>query len=231
MKRSGNALLVILGLVAVVALMAGGCIMNGINSEVRYRNAVAAKSTANEASLDTMWKIIKQKANITQEATKSVKDLTAVYSDIVNGRTGGALFKMVQESYPNAGIAEVTALYQDVMRTVEAERKTFKTDQLVLQDLLREHRNAQTTFPNSLILSTFGGADSLREFKKKGDAATPDDYPLGWQYTWVTSDATKGMISTGAENDLQIFEKPAPSPTKAPKSAYAAPEPSATAKP
>jgi hypothetical protein len=204
MKAFGLTLAVILGVLLVLTLGVGGCTVSALNREVRLRNATVAKSTSNQASLDTMWKTIKSKGNITTAASANIKDMNKVYADLVEGRKGGTLFKMVQESYPNLGVQEITKLYQDLMRSVEAERKTFKTDQLTLQDLLREHRNSQTVWPSSMAINMFGGEDAQRQFKPKGDAKTPENWPDEWQYTWVTSGATKQMVDSGEENDLNL---------------------------
>jgi hypothetical protein len=206
-KAVGTAIVAGIGICVVLLVVAVVTCIGSLNTEQRLRNAVVAKSSANEASLDAMWKIIQQKAQISQQAASSIKDLNSVYQDLVQGRAGGALLKMVTEAYPNAGQAELAAIYQDLMRSVEAERKTFKTDQMVLQDLLRERENARTTFPASLIIGMFGGREAGLEFLKKGDAKTPDDWPL--QYVWVTSGATKQMTSSGEENSLDLFSKSA----------------------
>lgn len=206
-KHVGTAAVAVIGICIVLVLVAVVACIGTLNAEQRLRNAVVAKSSANEASLDAMWKIIQQKAKISQQATASIKDLNTVYQDLVQGRSGGALFKMVTEAYPNAGQEEVAAIYQDLMRSVEAERKTFKTDQLVLQDLLRERENSRTTFPASWIIGMFGSPSSHIEFLKKGESKTPDDWPL--QYVWVTSGATKQMTDSGEENSLDLFGTPA----------------------
>lgn len=189
----------------LLTLTVGGCTVSCLNREMALRNAVVRKSRSNEASLDAMWKIISQKAKISQVSVGDITKMNEVYKDLVSGRSGGTLFKMVTESYPNLGAEKVAAIYQDLMRSVEAERKTFKSDQLVLQDLLREHDNSQTMVTASWALYLFGGPNAARKFKPKGDADTPENWPADWQYVWVTSSSTKHMVQSGEENDLNLF--------------------------
>lgn len=191
----------------VVAGGIGGCTVKALNTEVRQRNLVVAKSDDNEAALDAMWKIIKQKANISQEAVAGIKDFTSIYQDLVEGRSGGTLFKMVTESNPDLPADQIKELYQDVMRSVEAERKQFRRDQKILQDLVRERKDTQGTWPSSMAINWFGSQDSKEVFVKKG-SPDADGHPEEFCYTWVTSGATKQMVATGEENDLDLFSKP-----------------------
>ena len=105
------------------------------------------------------------------------------------------------------------------MNSVEAERKRFLRDQTQLQDYIRERKTLTESFPSGMFVSMFGSSDAKTAFKPKGDADTPASWPKDFQYTWVTSEATKEMVSKGEENDtkLDFGDKPAPAP-KRPKS-------------
>ena len=210
MYRNGSiklTLVVVLGVIAVLGI--GGCnvILGTLNSEVNQRNVIVAKSNANEATLDTMWKIIKQKANITEQAVSDIKDMNGVYEDLVQGRSGGALFKMVTENYPNLAQKEVSAMYLDLMSSVEAERKTFKRDQQIIQDMVGTRNSLLDRPVSKFVLNIFGDDKSTTRFMKRGDENTPDEYPLDFQYVWVTSKATKQMIDDGEENEVELFER------------------------
>lgn len=168
-----------------------------VDSEIDLREGIRAKSEGNEVVLDTMWKTIKQKAQISEKAVTDIKELNSVYSDLIEGRSGGSLFKMVTENYPDLGKKEVADLYKELMASVEAERKIFKRDQLHLRDLIKE-RDALIKKPLSkFMLGIFGG--EIVEFKKKGHPSTPEDYDEEYLYTWVTSKATQNIVATGQE--------------------------------
>lgn len=192
-------------IMAGMALFVGGCPLmygyNAMQTEVSLRNLAKGQSNTNEASLDTMWKIIQQKCEITGKW--SGDQLTAM-KDIVAGRSGGALFKSVQEVNP----AVTPELFKDAMNSVEAERKRFLRDQKQLMDYIQLR---QTDLDNPLkrfFITTFGGKDT--KFLPKGDSKTPEDYSDDFLYTWVTSGATKEMVKTGEENDVELFKEKAP---------------------
>ena len=186
---------------AAVLLAAVVFIVSILNSEVGLRNQIQAKSTANEAVLDTMWKTIQQKAGITQQAVKDVKSMNEVYEELVQGRTGGTLFKMVTENYPNLGQADIVALYKELMVSVESERKTFLREQVALVDLVRERKTMIDKPISGLVLSFFG---DTTPFYIKGK--TPyEGHPEEYTYVFVTSKKTKQMVEEGEENDIDLF--------------------------
>jgi len=193
MSPAKITLLVLVVLCGVMALSVGGCVISTKNSEIRQRNAVLAQSEGNEASLDTMVKIIKQKAGV---VVKLGEDRQQIYEELVSGRSGGMLFKALSEATPNMD----ATVYKDLMGSIEAERKTFKRDQQKLLDLVRERQNLCEQFPSSVVLSIFG---ENRPFKRKGVDTTESDYP--YQYIFVTSASTKQMVEDGEENETDLF--------------------------
>jgi hypothetical protein len=191
--------LVVLGL---LVLSFGGCGLYGlgcVNNEVNLRYQVQAQSDANEASLDAMWKILKQQANITKAAVKDIKEINKINEELVQGRSGGALFKMVTENYPDLKQEEVTKLYGKIMASVEALRTKFKNDQIVLVDMISQRKTLIGKPVSGFWIKTFGDEESTVKFMKRGDEHTPAGHPIEFQYTWVLSKATKGMVATGEE--------------------------------
>src|SRR5688500_17169026 len=97
MRTFGITVLVVL---LVAALAVGGVFMAGVsalNREASLRASIGAHERAREASLDTMKKIITQKAQLPAAAKA---DLLALLPEVAAGRSGGAVFKSVQERYP-----------------------------------------------------------------------------------------------------------------------------------
>ena len=214
MKPKTAIILAIVGCLLILVLSFGGCGIAAYNSEVDLRKAIEAKNKANEASLDTMWKIIQQKAQISEKATSEIKDMNAVYGDLVSGREGGALFKMVSENHPNLGQAEVTKLMMPLMASVEAERKTYKRDQQALIDLNAERERILESFLKAKILLPLFGADTTPFIYRKGDEHNTFveqgvDPGKGKYYliTVVTSKKTQGMIQEAAEDDIDLFKE------------------------
>lgn len=163
-----------------------------VNEEVNLKNRIRAKSQANQASLDTMWKIIRQKANVTDKFSQDRLDL---YHELVSGRSGGTLFKSLQEANPEMD----ASLYKDLMNSIESERKSFKTDQQLLVDLVRERNDLVNMIPSKWILGMFG---DTTEFRPKGYGEWNPDY----QYTFILSSDTKAMSDSGEENTTELFK-------------------------
>lgn len=208
------------GVMLLLMLCFGGCGISAYNQEADLRTAIVAKNKANETTLDTMWKIIQQKAQISEEATNQIKDMNKVYSDLVSGRSGGALFKMVTENYPDLGQAEVAGLYKEIMVSVEAERKVYKRDQQALIDIDRERNLLLAKFIESKMISLFGGdttpfiyrkSDEHKQFLADGLEPGKGKYYL---ITVVTSKKTQSMIEEAAEDDIDLFKKDKPAETE-----------------
>lgn len=186
---------------ALTFVFMGGCTIGAVNHEIELRTAIQAKSVANEATLDTMWKIIKQKAQISEQAVTSIKDMNSIYEELVNGRSGGAIFKMVSENYPNLGTSDITKMYSSVMASVEAERNVFKRDQQALVDLVRQHSSYVQKIPVRWLLAVFGENE---KFVRR----TPENSGEN-TYLFVTASQTNEMVNSGVEDDINLFQNKA----------------------
>lgn len=214
MKPKTAIILSLIGCLLIIVLSFGGCGISAYNSEVDLRKTIQAKNKANEASLDTMWKIIQQKAQISEKAVSEIKDMNAVYGDLVSGREGGSLFKMVSENHPNLGQAEVSKLMMPLMVAVEAERKTYKRDQQALIDLNAEREKILESWIKCKILLPLFGADTTPFVYRKGEehqefVAQGVEPGKGKYYliTVVTSTKTQKMIQEAAEDDIDLFKE------------------------
>lgn len=168
------------GTVLVLALVAGLMYMSTSNTEIRLREQVNAQQQACEAYYDKLWKVLQQKAGVTDQYKNSFKE---IYTDLISGRyqDQNLLFKFITESNPTFD----TSLYKDLMASIEAERNGFFMEQRRLIDLDREHKTMRKVFPGSLFV---GGR--------------PD---VG--ITVVTSTRTEQVFSEGQENDIELFKR------------------------
>jgi len=150
------------------------------NSEIGLRNAAVAQQKDNEASYDTMWKILQQKAGI---VGKYKDDFQDIWPELIAGRyaSGGSLMKWVQERNPTFD----SSLYKDLMVSVEGERKSFLRKQEKLISIKQEHDNIRTKFPGVFIV---GGRPAV-------------------EINIITSGQTKETFETGEENDVDLFKK------------------------
>jgi L-rhamnose mutarotase len=190
------------GIIAIVGLvgllLVGGCggmyCLSTVSREVDLRTQIQAKQEANKPSFDTMWKILAQKAGVTEQYKKDFKE---IWPELIAGRYsqgGGKMMLWIQERNPDFD----SSLYKDLMASIEAERKRFLRDQQLLIDYKREHDQLRKRPISGLVLRMFGDASEAT-------------------ITIVTSAQTDTAFATGQENDTDLFKKTDAAPRPAPK--------------
>jgi hypothetical protein len=151
------------------------------NQEIKLRSKIEAQKEVCEAYYDKLWKVISQKAQVTEQYKEAFKD---IYPQLIEGRyanDGGSLMKWIVESNPDFD----TSLYKDLMSSIEAERAGFFMEQKKLTDLANQHRIIKQTFPNSLIVGN-----------------RPDI-----EIMIVSSTITKKVMESGIDDDVEIFKR------------------------
>tara|TARA_R110000868_G_scaffold76573_2_gene220072 strand:- start:13543 stop:14079 length:537 start_codon:yes stop_codon:yes gene_type:complete len=150
------------------------------NKEIALRSSIEKQELVREGYYDKMWKVIAQKAEV---SNKYKNDFKEIYSDLIAGRygneKGGSLMKWIQESNPNFD----TSLYLSLMNSIEAERTGYLMEEKKLLDLANSHRILRLSFPTSLFLS--GRAEIIIKV--------------------VSSDKTKEILESGIDNDVKLF--------------------------
>ena len=168
----------VITLVILVAIIG----ISASNREIELRSKITAQKEACEAYYDKLWKVISQKAQVADQYKDAFKE---IYPQLIEGRygneKGGTLMKWIQESNPNFDIS----LYKDLNASIEAERAGFFMEQKKLIDLNNQHRIVKKTFPASLFIGS-----------------RPDI-----EIIIVSSAATKKVMETGEENDVELFKK------------------------
>lgn len=157
-----------------------GCYFYYNNKEINLRNQIEAQRGKIEGVHDKMWKVIKQKAQVTDE----YKDAFAeIYPSIMEGRysgeNDGSLMKWVTEQNPNFD----TSLYKDLMQSIEVLRTEFQHSQECMLDLIREHLTLCSTYPSKFFINN----------------VTPIEY------TVISSSNTKIVMDTGIDDDINLF--------------------------
>lgn len=173
----------IIGLLGIVLFLFAGSFISFSNKEVNLRNTFAQKMDERTAFYDKMSKIFNQKSQI---AVKNDESFRKNIDVIMTGRKDSeqVMFKWITETNPNANYSEVSALYKDLSRAIEAEREGFFNQEKVLQDIVRQHSNHLDLFPNSFY-NMFFGREKLK-------------------YKVIQSDLTKEVISTGTDNNTKL---------------------------
>lgn len=152
------------------------------NKEIDLRTTTLAQNKKCEAYFDKMWKILKQKAKVSDQYKDAFKE---IYPKLIEGRYSqgdGTLMKWIQESNPQFD----ASMYKDLMKSIEVERTGFFNEQSMLIDLQREHEAYIKKAPNRWFL---------------GAEIKPVEIKI------VTSASTKDAYKTGEENDVELFDK------------------------
>lgn len=173
-------------LAIVVILFIAGISMVGMyfsynNKEVNLREQCEAQRGKIESTYDKMWKIISQKAQVSEQYKESFKE---IYPELISGRyandNGGTLMKWIQESNPNFD----ASLYKDLMQSIEIERTSFAKSQERMMDLIREHTVLCNTYPGKWFITN----------------TTPIEYEV------ISSTKSKAVMETSLDDDINVFE-------------------------
>lgn len=178
-KRSKLILVAVMATITILAGILFLTSMNYHNREVSLRNLAEAQRGNIENVADKMWKVIQQKAQVSDQYRKSFKE---IYPALIEGRYSsgdGALMKWIKEDNPRFDIS----LYKDLMNSIEVERQAFSNEQTRMLDIIREHKTLCQQFPGNLFLSD------------KQDIA----------YHVISSTHTHEVMRTGVDDDIDLF--------------------------
>lgn len=175
--------LAFIGAIIILVIAAFGTFVSFSNSEIDLRTAFEQKIDERTAFYDKMHKVVAQQ---TQIAVKNDESFRQNINIIMEGRKDaeGLFMKWIQETNPNANYAEVSALYKNLARSVEAQREGFFTQEKVLQDIVRQHKNHIQKFPNSFY-NMFMGRQPL-------------------EYKPIQSSLTEEVMRTGKDDNIKL---------------------------
>ena len=174
----------IIGGLIIFAIIMFSNIVSFSNEEISLRNSFEQKYNERTAFYDKMWKTLSQKSQI---ALKNDSSFWQNVNIIMAGRKDAPqlFMKWVTESNPNANYSEVSILYQDLSRAVEAQREGFFVEEKYMQDIVMQHSNLIQKFPGSFY-NIFFGRSKLN-------------------YKPITSTITDEVIKTGKDDNVKLF--------------------------
>lgn len=175
---------VIIAIIALVAaILLAIPVISFSNKEIDLRNKFEATVLARTSFYDNMHKTISAKVQISSKVDESFKENI---NSIMEGRKDSdqIMWKWVQEVNPNANFSEVSDLYKDLSRTIEAKRDEFVNRETLLADLQREHKSLIMLFPNSFI-NMFLGRKPL-------------------ELKIIQSETTQQVMETGIDNETDL---------------------------
>ena len=168
-------------LIAVVAIVLIGVFMyfSYNNREVALRKEAEAQNKKIASVHDTMWKILKEKAGVSEQYRETFEK---IYPEIISGRyanDGGSAMKWIQESNPDFD----TSLYKDLMQAIEVQRTYFSNAQQRMLDIIRERETLIESMP-------------AKWFVKNKSVI---------EYTVIASDKTNDVMTSRVDNETLNF--------------------------
>lgn len=119
------------------------------NKEIALRKESEAQKGKIESVHDTMWKIINQKAQVSEKYKEAFEK---IYPDLIRGRYSNdqaSMVKWIQEQNPNFD----TSLYLDLNQSIEVQRTCFSNAQQRMLDILRERETLIESLPAKFFIS------------------------------------------------------------------------------
>ena len=166
-------------IIAVFSITCISCYFSYNNKEVTLREQAEAQRGKVEGVHDAMWKIISQKAQVSQDYKAS---FDSIYTHIIAGRYSqgdGTLMKWITESNPNFD----TSLYKDLMDAIESERTNFMHAQERMIDIKRQHSTLCKTYPGKWFISNTSEIE----------------------YTVISSSYSKEVMKSGEDDKVDLF--------------------------
>ena len=168
-------ILIIVGFFVVLLI---GMYFSYNNKEIALRKESEAQKGKIESVHDTMWKIIKQKAQVSEKYKDAFEK---IYPDLIRGRYAndqGSMMKWIQEQNPNFD----TSLYRDLSQAIEIQRTIFSNAQQRMLDILRERETLIESLPAKFFISN----------------KTKIDYEV------ISSTNTKTIMETRIDDDITL---------------------------
>lgn len=148
------------------------------NKEIYLRKEADAQRKKIESTHDKMWKVIKQKAEVSDKYRETFE---RVYPEIIAGRysDGSSAMKWIQEANPNFD----TSLYNDLMQAIEIQRTHLHNAQTRMLDVIRERASLIESYPSRWFITN------------KSEI----------EYEMISSTKTHNVVETRVDDDMDVF--------------------------
>ena len=149
------------------------------NKEIYLRKEADAQRKKIESTHDKMWKVIKQKAEVSDKYRETFE---RVYPEIIAGRysDGSSAMKWIQEANPNFD----TSLYNDLMQAIEIQRTHLHNAQTRMLDVIRERASLIESYPARWFITN------------KSEI----------EYEVISSTKTHNVVETRVDDDVDVFK-------------------------
>ena len=148
------------------------------NKEIYLRKEADAQRKKIESTHDKMWKVIKQKAEVSDKYRETFE---RVYPEIIAVRysDGSSAMKWIQEANPNFD----TSLYNDLMQAIEIQRTHLHNAQTRMLDVIRERASLIESYPSRWFITN------------KSEI----------EYEVISSTKTHNVVETRVDDDVDVF--------------------------
>ena len=149
------------------------------NKEIYLRKEADAQRKKIESTHDKMWKVIKQKAEVSDKYRETFE---RVYPEIIAGRysDGSSAMKWIQEANPNFD----TSLYNDLMQAIEIQRTHLHNAQTRMLDVIRERASLIESYPSRWFITNMSEIE----------------------YEVISSTKTHNVVETRVDDDVDVFK-------------------------
>jgi len=173
----------VLGLITFIGLSLFLYDISIDNQEIELRTTIEAQQKKCETYFDKMWKILQEKAGVTDQYKDAFKEIyPKLMAGRYSGQSDGSLMKWVQESNPTFDVS----LYKDLMNSIEAQREGYNNEQNTLIDMKAQHDIFLKKSPSKWFID---------------NGIKPIDIKI------ITSSKTDAVYATGKEDDVDLFKK------------------------
>lgn len=145
-------------------------------------NKLPAQKTSVESKLDAMNKTLSDFVGITKAESDAFLEFQTIVASSKQGQTIGGMMTAIQEVYPNFDVEGFKKLYP----TVEAQRKEFKDELDIYNDVVREYNTFISDPWNEMFIDV-------------------QKYPKAEHFV-VSSTESKKSMETGIDNSTISFE-------------------------
>lgn len=167
--------------IGLIALFLASYVISANNQEKEYRTLAESQMQKIETQYDNMWKVIQQKAQVTDQYKDSFKE---IFVGIIEGRynkDNNTVMKWIQESNPNFD----ATMYKDLMATIDIKRTEFMNVQNRMIDIVREHKNLCIKAPKCWVIF--------------------NNQPI--EFEPISSTISKQVMETKLDDDIELFKK------------------------
>lgn len=174
------------------------------DSATKLENTTSAQWRNNQNTYDTMWKTIKEVAQVPEQYKEDFKQLLVADNTAKFGPNGS---NATMQWFKERNINFDSSMYRKVQDVIESGRQDFKRSQTELLDKQRKVQDMTQSYWGGIMAKHYDFPRSM-----KGDFAPPRDADNDGKltvldYPIVTSARTQAAFATGKDDEVNVFGK------------------------